>query len=407
MKNVTSQILLLFSISLGTAIEWMEFTLFAYLSPLLAKIFFAPHSQDAAYLRTIGIFAVSYLARPLGALIFGYVGDKTSRKKAFNNSLTLMVLSSVCLGLLPNYETIGAFAPILLLILRFCQGIAVAGEFNGSLVVLLEQFKSWNKYMKGCFTPFSAALGMVFGGLLAQWVFNSPENPYAWRFAFIISGLSCVSLYFLRTKLPEMKPPKQITQFPLNLAIKNQPRALITCFFAAGFTAHLVYLGQFFYRTLLTANGFSSTAANEVTATGQLVATLCIPLFAMTTKWIAAESLYKAAMLFAVVLSPIVMICPELGLPYTGQMLYALVNGMTSACLLVRVTEAINPSWRYTGTSVSWSLGAAVFGGSCLLVAHWLHNHTSTVFVGLYISFFAMLTYATGQKKEQQEAAFS
>lgn len=129
---------IIFATSIGTALEWAEFTFFAYMADQLSGLFFSTEDPSLARLKTYAIFGTSYFMRPIGAVLFGHIGDKHGRKPAIIGTLLLMALATFGIGILPTYKTIGIVAPILLVIFRMLQGIAVAGEFNGAAVLLTE-----------------------------------------------------------------------------------------------------------------------------------------------------------------------------------------------------------------------------------------------------------------------------
>lgn len=126
------------SSSIGTIFEWYEFSLFAFLTPLLAQYFFPQKNQFTGLMLTYAIFAVGFFVRPIGAAIFGHFGDRVGRKQALVFSILLMASSTFLIGLLPTYEDIGVTAPILLIILRICQGLSVGGESTGAVLFVLE-----------------------------------------------------------------------------------------------------------------------------------------------------------------------------------------------------------------------------------------------------------------------------
>jgi MHS family proline/betaine transporter-like MFS transporter len=128
----------LFSNILGNTMEWYDFALYGSLAPIIAQLFFPSKNSLASLVLTFGVFASGFLMRPLGGIIFGHIGDRYGRKKALLTSILLMTIPTVLLGLIPSYETWGIFASLSLTFLRLVQGVAVGGEFTGSMSYLVE-----------------------------------------------------------------------------------------------------------------------------------------------------------------------------------------------------------------------------------------------------------------------------
>lgn len=166
--------------SMGTFLEWAEFTYYAYIAAEIANLFFPSLDKRAGLLASLTVFALGYLMRPAGAIYFGYIGDKFGRRSALQSSILLMGLASMAIGLLPTYSQIGLLAPLLLTLFRCLQGFAVSGEFNGSAIYLIEHAN--NKPCRaGSWTGLAAALGMMFGSLMAI-IISLPLMPsWSWR----------------------------------------------------------------------------------------------------------------------------------------------------------------------------------------------------------------------------------
>src|SRR6185295_13059278 len=176
---------------IGTTIEWYDFFIFGYASALVfGRLFFPTVSEVAGTLAAFASFAVGFVARPVGGLLFGHVGDRIGRKTTLVITLTLMGLATFAMGLLPTYETIGVWAPILMVVLRFAQGLAVGGEWGGAVLMATEHS---DRARRGFFGSF-AQMGSAVGGLLATGLFLlmqqlSQESflAWGWRVPFLIS----------------------------------------------------------------------------------------------------------------------------------------------------------------------------------------------------------------------------
>ena len=161
MKKTFSDFRSMLSGSLGNAMEWYDFAVYGYFAKVLAPLFFPTEDKTAALISVFGVFAAGYVMRPIGALIFGRIGDKLGRKKALLLSVLVMIIATSLLGLLPTHASVGIMAPILLTILRLIQGISVGGEFTTSITFVSEMAPS-NR--RGFYTSWSTV--SVIGGIL-------------------------------------------------------------------------------------------------------------------------------------------------------------------------------------------------------------------------------------------------
>ncbi len=169
--------------SIGTLVEWAEFCFYGYLVHLFSHLFFPMLSNSASIIAAFGAFGISYLARPLGGLLFGHIGDKFGRQRALSGAILLMGLATFGVGILPTYNSIGIAAPILLVLLRLLQGVAVAGEYTGAAIYILEHHQA-RPYFASSWIGASSAAGMLVGALFGV-IVSLPAMPdWAWRIPF-------------------------------------------------------------------------------------------------------------------------------------------------------------------------------------------------------------------------------
>src|SRR5262249_48052379 len=195
------------SCSIGNILEWYDFGLFTIFSSLFSRLFFPNDDPKTALIATVGIFSVGFICRPIGALIFGYLGDKKGRAKTLRLSILMIMLPTLLIGIIPTYEQIGIFAPIGLMLIRIWQGISIGGEYSGNIIFLAET--SPNRH-RGIFTSL-ASTGSNIGILLASLVgilttsFFSKEflYSYGWRLPYLCSGCLCLIIFFFRLRIHE------------------------------------------------------------------------------------------------------------------------------------------------------------------------------------------------------------
>lgn len=392
---------LLFSVIIGNTIEWLEFTLFAYLSYKISPHFFPEDMPSAALLKTYMIFGTSYFTRPFGSLVFGYLGDKLGRVFVLRHSLIIMSIATASMALIPSYEQIGPLSPLLLVCLRILQGLSVSGEFTSSQLVLIEGFGKKNPFSYGTLGPLSASLGMVLGGLMAGLVYAEFLPESAWRVAFLASSLLGFVGVYLRHNLPEpaafrkMLKENKLEKNPPFAALVKSPFAFSLCFFTSMFISNFVYLGSFFFERL----AFASTQLpkgeihNRVIL-GQIIASLVMLMGFFAMKRVPPKPYTILTLIAAVLLSPVMMhlaTVPNLKVIFLGQILYGLINGLASSTLLTLVSLEFPPQTRMSGTSFAWSLGASLFGGTSLFLGELLFSKGLTPMIGLYISLSAFL----------------
>lgn len=206
-KNKKHLFSIISAASAGTLIEWYDFFLFGSLATILSTEFFPSHSPTAALLATLATFAAGLVVRPLGALIFGHIGDKKGRKNTFLYTLSIMGLSTVAIGFIPGYDTIGFFAPLTVLLLRLIQGLALGGEFGGAIIYVAEHadpkergfWTSWLQSTTGLAFILSLAIILFVKSLMNETNWFS----WGWRVPFLASSILLFISIYMRIKLKE------------------------------------------------------------------------------------------------------------------------------------------------------------------------------------------------------------
>ena len=188
----------------GTIFEYYDLGLIGFLSVLFGEIYFPVDDPLLSTVAAMGTFAIAYLARPVGALVFGHIGDRYGRKKALISSLSIVTLPTIVIGFLPTYNSIGILAPMILVACRFFQGLGVGGEYNGSAIFYLEHES--DKANKGFYSSLLSTAGLT-GFLLASvvaYLVTLPELPdQAWRIAFFIGSFIALIGWYIRRQFAE------------------------------------------------------------------------------------------------------------------------------------------------------------------------------------------------------------
>ena len=245
--------------SAGTAFEWYDFFIFGSLAPVIGKAFFSALDPTPALIAALGLFAAGFAFRPLGALIFGVVGDRLGRKGAFLATVSLMGGATFLIGLLPTYATAGALAPALLIFLRICQGVALGGEYGGAAIYVAEHSHSGNRGSSTGWIQSSASFGLLAAMLLIlasrTWLGEGEFAAWGWRIPFLASVLLLAISLWMRRKLSEspafrkLVEEGQVTKAPLREAFGSAAslKQVMIAFFGIMLAQGAVWYFTFFY----------------------------------------------------------------------------------------------------------------------------------------------------------------
>jgi MHS family proline/betaine transporter-like MFS transporter len=282
--------------SVGTLIEWYDFYIFGSLSTVLALQFFPKENPTAGFLSTLATFAAGFVVRPFGALVFGRLGDKVGRKYTFLVTLVLMGGSTFLIGFIPGYETIGIFAPMLVLILRLLQGLALGGEYGGAATYVAEHAPADRRGFYTSFIQITATLGLFvsLGVILAVRQSMTPDdfNTWGWRVPFILSALLVGISVFIRMRMSEsplfakIKAEGKLSVNPIKESFgkrENLKLVLVALFGAAAGQGVIWYTGQFYALSFIqkTCN-IEFVQSNYILAIALVIGT---PLFIVFGSW--------------------------------------------------------------------------------------------------------------------------
>ena len=245
--------------SVGTMIEWYDFYIFGSLAPIIATQFFPKENPTAAFLATLAAFGVGFVIRPFGAIVFGRLGDLVGRKYTFLLTLLIMGGATFAIGLIPNYETIGILAPILVFVLRALQGLALGGEYGGAAIYVAEHAPEGKKGYYTSFIQTTATFGLFISLaviLTCKSLMSADDfNIWGWRIPFLISIFLVIISYYIRTKMEEspvfkeLKAQGKTSKNPLKESFGKWPNlklVLIALFGVASGQGVVWYTGQFY-----------------------------------------------------------------------------------------------------------------------------------------------------------------
>jgi MFS family permease len=283
----------LFASLIGTAIEFFDFYIYATAAVLVFPSLFFPASDPAsATLASLATFAIAFLARPIGSALFGHFGDRVGRKTTLVASLLTMGLSTVVIGLLPTYGTIGLGAPVLLALCRFGQGLGLGGEWGGAVVLATENAPPGKRAWYGMFPQLGAPLGFFFSGsvflLLSRWLSDEQFFTFGWRIPFLASAVLIVVGLYVRltiTETPVFQEAinrRERVKVPMLAVFRDHPRALVVGILVSLTTFVIFYLMTVFALSWGTrALGYKREQFLLIQLFGILFFALTIPLSAV------------------------------------------------------------------------------------------------------------------------------
>ncbi len=404
-KPLNSPRQVLFASLVGTAIEFFDFYIYATAAVLVfPQLFFPRADPGAARLASLATFAIAFLARPIGSALFGHFGDRIGRKATLVAALLTMGISTVVIGLLPTYETIGIAAPLLLALCRFGQGLGLGGEWGGAVLLAIENAPPGKRAWYGMFPQLGAPVGFLFSGgvffLLSEFLTDDQFFTFGWRLPFLASAvLVAIGLYvrLTITETPVFREAlDQRVRVPMLTVLRHHPGTLV-----AGILVSLSAFVLFYLMTVFalswgtTTLGYSREQFLLIQLFGILFFGISIPLSAVvaergrrsTAIWVNA-----GIVLFGIGLAPLFEAgtAGVVAMMVIGMCLIGLVYGPLGTLL----SELFPTAVRYSGTSLTFNL-AGIFGASLApYAATWLAQTYGLQSVGYYLSAAAALTLA-------------
>ncbi|MDE2063183.1 MAG: MHS family MFS transporter [Bradyrhizobium sp.] len=382
---------IVFASCFGTIIEWYDFLIYATAATLVFnKAFFPTFDPLASTLAALGTYAVGFLARPLGGALFGHFGDRLGRKSMLVLTLFIMGLSTFCIGLLPTYQTIGVFAPILLMILRIVQGIGLGGEWGGASLMVLEHAPADKRGFYTSFVQIGFPIGLVLATLVFSLVAKLPDADFAsygWRIPFLASILLLGIGTFVRSRVPEtpvfegLKRRDGLSGNPVGEVVGRNTRTFLIAVGLKLSEVSWVYMLSVFIVGYATGKlGVPKAMLLDAVLYAALFELITLPLFGWLSDKIGRRPLYIMGALFSIAFA----------FP-----LFWMVDSKSAVLIFTAVTIAMNfghgmmfgpescyfpelfgARIRYSGASFGFQASAAIGGGFAPILA--------TVMVGYF-----------------------
>jgi MHS family proline/betaine transporter-like MFS transporter len=387
--------------AIGNLLEWYDFGLFGFFAPAIALQFMPPEEDRlATLLETYGVFAAGFLMRPLGGVIFGYVGDRWGRKRALELSVLLMAVATTLIGLLPSHSSIGLAAPLLLTLMRLLQGLSVGGEYVGSMSFLSEHAAPARRAFFGSWSSFSVVLGSLLGSgtaaLLTSLLSEAHLLIWGWRLPFLGGVLIGVVGLWLRLGIEESPSFRQIQKTgnlaanPLAEAVRKNFGPIAITLGLAGILSVGFYLPFMWLPTWLShinqppLDEDRALTANTIALAALLVLT---PLAALVSDRVGRRPMILGTALGYALLSYPLFLLMSAGTFATallGGLVFAACNSLFSGCMAATLVELFPTRTRYTGMAIAYNVGMAVLGGTAPLAATGLIRVTGDVLAPAY-----------------------
>jgi MFS transporter, MHS family, proline/betaine transporter len=394
------------SAMIGNALEYYDVTLYGFFALLLSPLYFPSDDMFTSRIAALGTFAVGFLARPLGGIIFGHIGDKYGRKKALVTSILLATIPTFTIGILPPYAVIGVWAPIILIICRLLQGLCTAGEYSGASILIAEVNQDSKKLGFACsFLPASSLLGACTGTALGAFVTQEFMPSWAWRIPFLLSLFIGLFGFYLRNQLDESPAFKQachgkrLEKFPLMNVLKSDRRHFLC---AIGIGSASI---SFFYILMVYVLGLVDGSKEPMLAhttmlvnTGVMMMWVCLlPLMGYISDKVGIKRLMIAGSTFMII-SAIPLFWFLHQEPSVGRIFLAMFVLSAFGASFVGPSCAFLASYlfptqeRYTGVALGVTLGEAIFGASTPLIIYYIVHLTDNYHApGLYLMFCSFI----------------
>ncbi|OLP61367.1 MFS transporter [Xaviernesmea oryzae] len=393
---------------IGTTIEFFDFYVYATAAVLVfPKIFFPASDPTSALLASFATFSIAFFARPLGAIVFGHFGDRVGRKTTLVAALLTMGVSTVVIGLVPSYESIGVLAPLLLAVCRFGQGFGLGGEWGGAVLLATENAPPGKRSWYGMFPQLGAPVGLFlssgFFWLLLHVMSQDALLSWGWRIPFVASIVLIAVGLWVRlsiTETPDFQKAidkHERVAVPVAELFRNHKRSIVLGTFVALVTFVLFYIGSAY---LLSYNtkvlGIPFLDALEVQLFGAVIFGIAIPIAGKMAEKLGRREVLIATTVAIGLFSFLVpvLLAGALSGVYMFVLIGMFLMGMTYGLIGTALAAPFPTRVRYTGSSITFNF-AGIFGASLApYIATYLQATYGMAYVGYYLGIAALITLA-------------
>lgn len=391
--------------AIGNFIEWYDFGLYGFFAVTISALFFPQADPTAALLSTFAVFAMGFFVRPLGAFVFGWIGDRIGRRASLLAAVILMSLSTVLLGVLPTYASIGVWATILLVALRLFQGLSAGGEYAGATIYVVEHAPRGWRGRYGSLSPAAVGIGTASAAAISLIVTSAVSDAdltsWGWRIPFLLSGPLGIIAIILRMRIeesPEFKAVRdsgQVESAPLVEGWRVAKKSMGTVFgwnMLNGVSFYM--LTGFTVAYMMKTSELSYTAALGALAIALLFYTAVSPAYGLCVDRIGRRPVAMFSSLGMAVLAPISFLLLQQQ-TFTSSLLALMgiaffAAGVTSI-VAVSMVDLFPARIRFSAGAVPYQISIAVFGGTAPYVATWLGNTDVDLAPGYYLGLISVI----------------
>jgi MHS family proline/betaine transporter-like MFS transporter len=392
--------------SMGNAMEWYDFGVYSYLAVVLGKVFF-PDTGGSNLLYSLTAFAVAFLVRPVGGVLLGLLGDRVGRRRILTATIIMMAAATFSIGLIPSYDSIGIWAPILLFAARLVQGLSAGGEYSGASTFISESSPDKRRGFLASFLEFGTVTGFVVGaGLvtaLTAVLGDATMQQWGWRIPFLLAGPLGLIGMWMRLHLPESpafertesEERQRSARSRFREVVVEQRRTLalvLAVVLALDVTNYIVlsYMPNYLSGTL----GYDTTHSLLLTVVTMLVMLVAIPLVGRLSDRVGRRPVLAAACLGYIVLSVPALWLLQQGSGsaiLAGLLLLGLCQTLFIGTTPSALPEMFPTAHRYSGMALAFNVAASLFGGTAPMVAEYLVRTTGNLYMPAFYMMVAGL----------------
>lgn len=386
--------------TIGIFVHWFDWAIYAYLSATLAQVFFPEKSGTVGLLAVFGVLAVSFAVRPIGALIFGHLGDRLGRQKTLSIVILCMAAGTIILGVLPGYESIGVWAPMLLVFARVIQGLAAGGEYGSAAAFMVEYSPAKHRGFGSSWIEVGSLLGFL-AASLAVYILSSVLPPgalldWGWRVPFLLAAPLGIVGFYIRTKIedtPEFRSlaeMENISSSPLKEVVTRNWKEIlqatgIETMMNVTFYIVLVYLLTYQEKFL----GWTASRAALLSAVTSIIAVFIVPLCGALSDRYGRKPLLTGAAIALIVFSYPLVAIMHMDAAWAGMFSTVALGAILAAILglhSVTCAELFPTRTRQSGLSIAYQVASALFAGTVPYVLTWFISATgNTMFPAFYL----------------------
>lgn len=391
-------------IGFASTIEWLEFALFGFLASCFSSNFFVSTDENIAWVKTFSLIFVGFISRPIGGLVFGFLGDRRGRAYSLKITPVFITLMSLFIALMPTYSSIGIFAPITLVLIRFLQGFFIGGEYAGNTLYFCELGKG--RHFFGSLASCCGSLGILIASILASFLYSAFGNDWmadiGWRVAYLLTALLGLLSIIMRRNLKEtpvfenLVASSRVSESPLKEILLNEKfrillGLMIICLHASSFYFVFTYLPNFMkMNSELDIGGIFG-----IFSVCLMARLLIIPLLGRLADKLSGEILITTSSVLLLILSgPLFNLIDSDNNTFklAAIAVFSLLTAINASVVPGILSKILKARTGYTGFSIVMNIGFGFFGGIVPLMSHLLSTYSTNKNPGMYISLCAVVT---------------